>query len=144
MNLRPFGSPPSSVPSDPQKARVSTVQRASRSSKPRVFSTLRASKPTKLRILRIQCASGPTSPPWPGGLRPPRLPRLIRSPVRPDLQEVHDRKDDQSCDRSCDSNMLIASIMLPEPQYHLSHYTLYMYIYIYMHRSTLVFLYFPI
>ena len=69
--------------------------------------------------------------------------RPTRTQVRPwapSCDRSCDRsKKKRSCDRSGDSSMLIMSPLRPHPHYYLIHLSLCMY----MHRSTLVYVYLP-
>ena len=98
-----------------------------------------------LRYLRASTLSGIRPDP-----RSDRYLRYFRSstltsnvrPGHPTYVQIHDPiaiygTCDRNCDRSCDSNRLTISTMLPEPRCHLIHYSLCMY----MHRSTLVYIY---
>ena len=116
------------------KTRVFTLQRTSRPTKPRVFTIQRTSVPTKPSVSRSNV----------------RLCRqnhvFSRSSIRPGLRELvipilipsnmyeEDDNCGRSCDRSCDSNMLIGSTKHSDFFAIKLHCSLCMY----MHRNTLV------
>ena len=119
------------------------------STKPRVFTVQRPSGPTKPRVFTIQRTSGLTKPSISrSNVCPCRQNHVFsRSSIRPGLRELvipilissnmykGDDNCGRSCDRSCDSNMLIGSTKHSDFFAIKLHCSLCMY----MHRITLVF-----